>query len=150
MSQRTLKTRLYSVLRQNHTSNWPKYIQSEQLKFSSQCIVFYSFTFAGVVDSINSSPHKNLYGLLPSTVESDAGELTLKLAREKYGKPSGLLSDSEEKDYEKEFYSKKENKYFKKNHFVLADVSLSKKLLKGHNLKRGLITKIIGNDYSNI
>ena len=87
--------------------------------------------------------------MLPKDADKPiSGEFALRSFEKKIGPPTGLLSKSEQKSYQKEFYEKRENKYFTKNHFVLADVEFSKKIIKGHNLKRAVIAKIIDCDFT--
>ena len=62
--------------------------------------------------SINASPHKGIYGLLPKDIDSESGEFTLKLAKEKFGVKDKLLSEKDQDSFKKEFYSNKANKYF--------------------------------------
>ena len=124
----------------------------------------------GIVDSINASPHKGIYGLLPKVcyflthhinwkielfwnwishshakdVDSEDGQFTLRLAKEKFAPKDLLLNEEDSNSFRKEFFSKKENKYFSKNRLVLADLNISNKLNKGYQMKRGLICRIKG------
>ena len=123
------------------------------------------------MDSVNKAPHKGkihsiknifqnflklyesigIYGLIPKDVDSPEGEFLIHAAEKDHAKASKnwQLSENEEKNYREEFYSNLENrKYYKEGQLVLVDISFSKKILKGHNLKRGLICKIKECDFS--
>ena len=131
MAQRTIKARLYSYLRQNHTSKWSKAID-------------------GIISALNDSRHSGIYGLLPSQVDKPiSGDILLKTAQDRFGSPQSGLSEQEQKEYKDEFYSNSENhKYYRPGQIVLADIAFSKKILKGHNLKRGVLCKILKLDFT--
>ena len=74
--------------------------------------------------------------------------MAIRLARQKFGKTDGILSEESQLQYKKEFYSDSKNKLFKIGQFVLADIAISKNLRKGHNLKRSEICEISDIDWS--
>ena len=131
VAQRTIKTRLYSYLRQNHTSKWTTAI-------------------GGIISSLNTSRHSGIYGLLPSEVDKPiSGDILLRTARDEFGSSQGLLTSQQQKEYKNQFYSNSLNKkYYIPGQIVLTDIAFSTNFRKGHNLKRGLLCKIVKLDFS--
>ena len=102
-----------------------------------------------MIDSINSSAHSGAFGLKPSEVDSSLeGEIELELLRRKL-KPESTLSTEEQRNLERNFFSKKKNQLLKVGRYCLADALLSKPYLsKGHTPKRSLICKVHSIDFT--
>ena len=104
--------------------------------------------FLDIINSINKSPNKGIHGLIPFEVDKGIdGVLAIKLAQQKFGE-TYLLSKNEQLKYKKEFYSHPQNKLLKIGQFVLVDISISKRIRKGHTLNRGQICRIKDIDWS--
>ena len=149
-AQRTLKQRLYSYLRLNHTKNWPRVIKgNENPKFHYFAIhLIIMFSFTEVIDSINESSHKGIWGQTPTYAEKEENQLALELLRRKFQPTEGFLSKKEQENLEKEFFSKKKNQLLAPGRYCLADVEFSKNISKGHSPKRSQIFAIHSIDFS--
>ena len=108
-----------------------------------------TLTFAEVVESINKSPHKGLYGLVPEEIDSSVqGEFTLELLRRKFAPTDHLLSKEEQEKLKQEFFSKPNNRLLKVGRYCLASVNFSTKFIKGYMPKAGLVCVIKAIDFT--
>ena len=102
-----------------------------------------------MVESINKSPHKGLYGLVPEEIDSSVqGEFTLELLRRKFAPTDHLLSKEEQGKLKQEFFSKPNNRLLKVGRYCLASVNFSTKFIKGYMPKAGLVCVVKAIDFT--
>ena len=101
-----------------------------------------------MIDSINESSHKGIWGEKPVDAEKEENQLTLELLRRKFQPTDGLLSQKEQEHLKNKFFSKRKNQLLAPGRYCMADVEFSKNISKGHTPKRSQIFAVHSIDFT--
>ena len=104
-----------------------------------------------ILDSINGSRHKGIYGLTPKEADDGlGGQLAVQNLQEKFGKKHLFYDKTESKKREEAFFSKDSNALYHPGRFCLVDLDFARDFQKGHKPKRAAICRITKVDFSGV